>query len=432
MNWNQRREREHMLEEAEAIALRAKDEQRQLTDAEIAETDKLLDDADGIARGAPGTAGRQTTSNEIGTIGALDSVATDKPKSDLQEWRTAHGEITTVLSRDDRWADLPCDPKYAGLNSDDYSLGRFLVATVTNEWTGVPETRFNMTGAIQSAGGAAIPEPLIARFIDSARAKSVAIAAGMKTIPMPSRTLDIARITADPISDTTTNVFAEGATIGSSDLTLDKVQLTASKFGRIVKSSRELVMDSPNAARMIEESLAKSWAAELDRLVFQGTDAQGIIGLSESADVSSASAGGAITYEDFLVGWEQIKINNFEPNGIVMSPHTAEDLAVLLENSEANHFATGPLIFQNLPKHVSMSCPSSSIFIGDFTTMILGLRQNIEISISTEANDAFAKNEIWFRLIYRWDMQPESASSIFESPGLCPDSCVFRNQAHVR
>ena len=63
MDFNQRRERDFMLEKAEEIAQRAKDKGRQLTTAEIAETDKLLADADGIADEAPAAVGRQTTTN---------------------------------------------------------------------------------------------------------------------------------------------------------------------------------------------------------------------------------------------------------------------------------------------------------------------------------------------------------------------------------
>ena len=169
MDFIQRRERDFMLEEAEAIAQKAKDEHRQLTDVEIAETDKLIDDAEAIAGGAPGTADRQTTSNEIGSIGACGFDAPAKAKPKLETWKSARGKAVTVLGRDDKFSDLPASEGFEGIDPSEYSLGGLIVGSLTGNWSG-PEERFAMGGAIQSAGGALIPEPLSRQFIDAARA----------------------------------------------------------------------------------------------------------------------------------------------------------------------------------------------------------------------------------------------------------------------
>jgi hypothetical protein len=64
------------------------------------------------------------------------------------------------------------------------------------------------------AGGAFVPAPLSAEVIDLLRARSVAFAAGAKTVPMTSQTLKFARV---------------------SDPTFEAVTLTAHSWALIVK-----------------------------------------------------------------------------------------------------------------------------------------------------------------------------------------------------
>ena len=426
MNWNQRREREHMLEEAEAIAQKAKDEHRQLTDAEIAESDKLIDDAEAIAGGAPDSGDRQTTSNEIcdgvGNVIAGRSGEGGWRTTTVEMWRASDGTSMPVLSKGQRLSDLAPSKAYRDIPSgEQFDIGRYLVAAATGKWANIPEERFEklaQSSIIQSAGGAAVPEPIARSFIDNARAQSVMFKAGMKIVPMASGTLDLARVTADPISSTTSNVTAENATIASTDIVFDRVQLTAVKIGQIVKASRELVNDAPNMASLISSVLTKSFAAELDRLILDGTAAEGITGLSNLTSLSETDVSGAISWEDLMTAWESVALANFEPNGVIMGPATLEDLQVLLGNSEVNMFVGGPPIAEALPKFVSTSCNTTDAFVGDFSKVLLGLRQDVEVSVTTEAGSSFADNQMWFRLIWRGDMQVEDPGAIHRLFGI--------------
>ena len=415
-------ERAEKIREAQTIAQVAKAKGRQLTNDEIRKCDSLLAEADALlpkiaaaeqAAGASAYGGRMTTTNEIGTIGACGFDAPAKAKRKLETWKSAKGKTITVLGKGDKFSDLPASEGYEGIDPSEYSLGRLIVGSVTGNWTG-PEERFAMGGVIQSAGGAAVPEPLAREFIDAARARSVMFEAGMRTIPMDSATLDIARVT----SDATFNDHAENETIGSSDLTLDRVQLTATKFGTVVKASRELIADAPNASRIIEGALAQAWAAKLDNLILQGGAGDGITGLQNSTDVTESAGVGAIAWSDVSTAIQTVQLADHQPNAMILGPATLEDLEVILVAAEASHFGPGPTSAEALPKLVSTNCNTADAFIGDFTSALLGVRRDMEIAVSSEAGTSFADDQVWIRLTWRGDMRLEFPNSIHRLVGL--------------
>lgn len=422
-----RQERAELLKKGTAIAKQAQAAGRAPSDKEIGEIDDIIEAAKALETsievcelaGDTKAAGDYSQEPPITHGQALSEPTYRLPANPVETWRASDGTQIPVLSRGQRMIDLPPSERYADIPSDEhFDIGRYLVAAATGRWSHIPEERFAQSSIVQSAGGAMVPEPIARQFIDNARARSVMFKAGMRVIPMQSGTLDIARVTGDPISSTTTNVTAENATIASTDIVLDRVQMTAAKIGQVVKASIELVNDAPNAGSMISSVLTKSFAAELDRLILDGTAAEGITGLSESTDVSETDVAGAVSWQDIMTAWEQVALANFEPSGVILGPATLEDLQVLLANGEANSFVGGPSIAEGLPKFVSTSCNTTDMFVGDFKRVLLGLRQDIEVSISTEADTAFADHQMWFKLVWRGDMQLEDPGAIYRMVGL--------------
>ena len=72
----------------------------------------------------------------------------------------------------------------------------------------------------------------------------------------------MARIAKDP----TFELVAENAQIPDSDINFDQVRFYAKKIACLVRLSRELAEDAPNAATLIEETLGRALAVELDRM----------------------------------------------------------------------------------------------------------------------------------------------------------------------
>jgi len=426
-----REKHEQAIFDARKIAQRAKDEKRELTDAEIIDTDDLISQAEmlqteiritEVEEQAPSSrgSGRQTTANQVGSGFDLEhdpNRQASRQATVPKRYTNAKNDKTVrVLGKGDRFVDLPPSPDFAGLNTDGISLGRYIVASVTGRFRDSREKSLVMGGIISSAGGAAVPEPLAREFIDNVRAQSVMFRAGMSVIPMDALTLDIARVTGDP----SFSVFAESATIGATDLTLDRLQFTAKKFGQVVKASRELIEDAPNASSMIEGALAKAWAAELDRLILQGDGgaSDGIFGLQNSTDVSEDLAIGAISWEEIVTGLKTLRLANFDATSIIMDPETEEDLAILTANDEANAFSPAPLILKDLPQFSTPNCASSDLFIGDFAQVLLGLRQDVSIEISDSADTAFADHQIWIKLTTRIDLQLQHQNAVHRLVGI--------------
>jgi len=83
-------------------------------------------------------------------------------------------------------------------------------------------------------------------------------------------------------------VKAENAAFSSDDVELTAIQFVAETHGVVVKASRELLQDSPNAGEIIYVTLANAMAEKLDDII---TDK-----MVEMAD-NTVAVDGAISWE---------------------------------------------------------------------------------------------------------------------------------------
>ncbi|HEX9582799.1 MAG TPA: phage major capsid protein, partial [Gemmatimonadales bacterium] len=163
------------------------------------------------------------------------------------------------------------------------SVGRFLRGLVTGDWQGAEAEHRALTVGEFVAGGALVPAPLAALLIDLARAQSVVIRLGAQTIPMPSTTLDLARVVTDPSATWYgEEVRATGLTEGQGSF--GRLTLKAHTLAILERASVELAEDAPNFGQVLEQQLAAALALEFDRAVLFGITAQGWSGLRGNPD----------------------------------------------------------------------------------------------------------------------------------------------------
>ncbi|HYD16745.1 MAG TPA: phage major capsid protein [Candidatus Nanoarchaeia archaeon] len=316
---------------------------------------------------------------------------------------------SVVLKKDESFAD-----HVKGTYQSEYdrlSLGRLLKGYILGDWTGAELEQKAMTSSPTTAGGILIPTPLSAQIIDLARNESVVMRAGATTVPMTSATLKIARQT----SDVTAAWYAANATISESDAAFDSVDFTARKLACMVRVENELLEDAQGVDAAINKSIASAMGLEIDRVAMFGSgsapEPQGLLGLTGVGE--TAAVGTLADYDKFVDAIYGIRGYNFEPNAIVYAPRTANKLAKLKTGLSGDKTPLAqPSDFAALAKFVSNQIPitqgagsDSCSFLGKWDELMVGLRRNIVVEVSREADDVFAKDQTLIRCTWRGDVQ---------------------------
>jgi HK97 family phage major capsid protein len=304
----------------------------------------------------------------------------------------------------------------AGLRFHDLSFGRAVRSMITGRWDG-PEARVMGTSP-GGSGGFLIPQPLSLEVIDLARGQTRVLQAGGRTIPMASKTLDVARLEQDaqPIWK------PENAAGTPSDLVLGRLTLTAHTLMALVKISVELAEDAPNAPSLIEHSFAESLALALDAAALHGDPS--IAGQDQPRGVRNwpgvpiTPAGAAIAdYSLFSKAIETLAAANVPANvpiGMICHPRTLGTLD-RLKDTQGNPMRS-PESWTALQKYgttqiatnLGAGTNESEAYLGSWPALWIGMRTEMTVELSREAADAtssaFRDLGVWLRGYLRADV----------------------------
>lgn len=301
--------------------------------------------------------------------------------------RSLDGREHYIFGRGDKLSD------YANRAQDGMTLAEFgnaLAAMAAGEPHRYREEIRSLSESSNTGGGLMVSEELSAQLIDLARARSVMFAAGVSTIAMNSSDMRLVRVTTDP----TVYEPGEGSAITPSDAAFDSIQLTARKLAVLTSATNELLADAANAGEAIVQNLASVMARALDDMILNS--------ILDSSQIGTESSVGAIAYPDLLAARLAVRLLNGEPKSIVANPNLRYDLSLLTE-ATTNAFLAPPAELSDLQWFETTACADSTAIVGDFSKAIVGIRQNIELKMSSEAGDAFAKDLTFFRAIVRAD-----------------------------
>ena len=268
-----------------------------------------------------------------------------------------------------------------------------------------PEVRNALSIGTDSQGGYTVPEFLVADFIDNLRAKSVAFRAGAMAMPLYTNSTVITRLDSDP----TFAWRAEAGAVSESDPSFSAITLVPKSVAVLVKASNELLQDSVNIEDVLFHSLVNAAATAVDQAVLSGTGSgnqpTGILNTSNinTVDMSSASPnnGAAITdYDPLLDALYEIDLDNAnEPTALVMHPRTRTAFSKLKDSE--NRQLTPPweivpdtgdgsgipylkTTSMAIDETVGSSTNASSIIVGDFSQVIVGIRQDFQLEVLRE------------------------------------------------
>lgn len=328
----------------------------------------------------------------------VQKTATTPKVDNPNEWRNYRtGEEVRVLSKDQKFADLHSE-------SEPLSLGRAVRAMIVGDWSGAEAEQRVLSTTSNPSAGFLIPDPLAARVIGLARNMSVLVRAGAQTVAMTASTLDIARVATDAGME----IKSENSAFTDRDVVFDRLTLTAYTIGTMVTMSRELAADAPNATALIERTIAAKLAERLDFYGLQGTGSQQPTGILNFSGVNTTSVG-TLSYTDLLTAIKECEDDNYPPTTVVLSPTSWDALRKLLINSEANHYAVAPPAVAALRAFSTKNMTDTDGIVGDFSKLIIGLRQSPLVEVTSTGGDTFKKHQVQVKITWRGDFASDSA-----------------------
>lgn len=270
-----------------------------------------------------------------------------------------------------------------------------------------------MSGSIGTAGGLLIPPILSERIIDLARNQAVCVQAGAETLPMEAPVVSMAVVRSDP----TPQWRAENQKIAESDATFGLVSLYAKSLAIIVPISLELVSDTANIEGLLMQQLASAFALELDRVVLDGS---GITaqpkGLLRRTTIPNVAATGTadekrVSFGKINTAFYAIKRANARGSVSTIYPWAFAETLDNLRTADGQ-LLEPPRYWSELGKFPTNQVPTTEadgvvtgpIITGDFSNVVIGMRENLLIEVARETNTYFEHGQVAVRAIARADV----------------------------
>lgn len=372
-----------------------------------------------------GIAAIDSCDNDLQHIADLQNRMVDKYNAErgmsAGGWNDAQGRRVHVLTRDQQLSALP---DYG--DRTPFGFGEYVASMVRG--TQNPDIRAALSEGTDSAGGFTVPDVLMRQLIDRMRAKTVVVRAGALTVPLDTEKTSIARLASDPAA----SWRLENAAVGESDPTFESVSFTARSLAVLVKISRELLDDSINVEEALMNAFAGALAVETDRVALFGTgtapEPRGLFNTTGVGSVSMGVNGAQLTNYakvlDSMLELQNASAN--DPTALVMAPRTWRTLAGLTDTT--GQPLTAPPAVSAIPQLVSTQVPvnqtqgtavnASPILTGDFTQLLLGVRQQLRVDVLKET---FASNlQFGFLAHLRLDIAVAQPGAFAKLIGIIP------------
>lgn len=300
------------------------------------------------------------------------------------------------------------------------NLARMVRGIATGNWNGAEFERKALGENSQTAGGVTVPMPIASFWLDLMRAKSVCVAAGTPTVEMTSQTLMVTRLDADPVA----RYKPENTAWAESEPVFGGTLMYARTLGTIVRTSLELLEDSPLASEMILGSMTGAMALAMDAGLLTGdgvvntVDKYNPLGLLAHPDVNEIPAVGTPgDYDPWLDAMHQIELNNMSGVTVIDHPTTLNTLRKLttgigFTDGTTDYIdktkLTQPVDYAALQKLNTTALTSATLggcsIVGDFANgALLGMRTGMTIEATRVGDDTLAKAQVLIRAYTRME-----------------------------
>jgi len=266
-------------------------------------------------------------------------------------------------------------------------------------------------------------------------------------IPMQSRQIDIPALDQSKVPPTGTSAFngnvlaqwqPENSTINQTEPTFRQISLVARDLVFTSVASNQLLQDNAIVLDTLLTTIftqAMSWCS--DYYILRGTGANQPIGvLNGPATLNeSRSSAGHVTQDDLAQMLSKLLINSWRSARWMIHPSVIPELVNMTNGATNSGFLTylnmspstegGPLtnklpmqIF-GIPVIITEKLPAlgtrGDVLLVDLSKHIVGDRLALQIEASNQVY--FRQNQMLWRVVARWDSQPEFNAPITQADG---------------
>lgn len=363
---------------------------RRILDAGESEERDLTDDEQNAFDALAQAVGFQTErisdlERDPGQIGRpIGAPSQPEPSSD---WTDSHGNPIRLLGPRDSFADAVArttGEHHARLPST--SLACVVQGMVTGDHR--PMERAAQAGGFNASlltgadpdGGYFVNPSLAGQMIDHARARSTAIQAGTRTMPMDSPEVRLVRVENDPEFQFT----GEGQEMNESSPPFGMVRMVAKKLAVAIPVSAELLEDAIGLQAELDRLLGESIGASLDSSIYTGDGQKGsFTGILAAKHVQehAATLPNLVSWDDLLEAQFLLDQANLGMEAQLVLPPTMAKQLRGQKDTEGRYIAP-PSDMADLKPAVSTNLPATSGVFGRFIEGILGIRSQLTIMVN--------------------------------------------------
>lgn len=277
-----------------------------------------------------------------------------------------------------------------------------------------PEATRALSVGTATAGGYALPRVVMPEILAALVPASSLLSAGAGIVPLGEGAKDysFAAVDALPVASWR---FENGA-VAESEPTFKEIVVTPRSLSFVVKISRELLADGANVESALQIAIAQAFAKETDRVGLRGLgvapEPRGLLNTADINTVTNGAAGAVLSgYGNlFSAAQASLQADAGMPTAAIMAPRSLVKLGALVDTTgqplmvptmlKDVQLLSSSQIPTNLTVGASTDC--SEIYLGDFSKMIFGMRESLNIQLLDES---FALNgQIGFLCHARMDV----------------------------
>lgn len=250
---------------------------------------------------------------------------------------------------------------------------------------------------VNSAGGYTVPSVLMPGILSALVPASSLMQAGASIVPLTEggKTFSFAGVDALP----TAAWREENGQVAESAPTFRNIVLTPRSLSFYTKISRELLADGVNIDAAIYEVIAQAFAKEIDRAGLMGSgtapEPRGLRNIVGVNQISSGANGATLAgYGKLFEATQSIlEANAPMPTAAIMSPRSRVKIGTLAA-TDGQPLQVPPMLAglqmlttSQIPNDLTVgtSTDCSAIYLGDFSKLVLGMREQLSIQVMEEA-----------------------------------------------
>lgn len=246
-----------------------------------------------------------------------------------------------------------------------------------------------------TSGGYAVPHSVMPQILEALVPSSSLLLAGAGIVPLgEAKDFNFAAVDTIP----TASWRNEGGAVNESGPTFKNIVVTPRSLSFVVKVSRELMMDGRNIEPALQLAIAQAFAKEIDRVGLRGLgvapEPRGLLNTASINTVTNGAAGAVLAgYGNLFSAVQSIlQADAGMPTAAIMAPRSLVKLGALADTTgqplqvptmlQSVKLLSTSQIPVNLTVGASTDC--SEIYVGDFTKMIFGMRETLNIQMLDE------------------------------------------------